>query len=106
MEFSRRAFFKSIIPKIETSSSMEKTPETVILGHVTAFPANSSTKIQLYKDDFLIESYPEGLRLKKLSTNENLKLSLSSAGLLQAHIQEIWPENSVLSIFTGEIYNL
>ena len=105
MDVSRRGFFKSIIPQTE-----RETPDTnqniITLGHLTFFPVHSSTKIKLMNTELSVESLPEGIRLRDPLTDKNLKLSLSANGLIQAHTSEFWPATAVLSIFTGEIYNI
>lgn len=106
MNASRRDFFKSIIPKTERNKAVGSDRAVITLGHLTVFPVHSVTKIKLMETEFLVESLPEGIRIRDLFTNENLKLSLSSNGLIQAHINEFWPPRAVLSIFTGEIYNI
>lgn len=104
MDVSRRDFFKSIIPKAEQKNSVEAEQSIFILGHLNAFPVHSATKVNLMEKELLMESLPEGLRLKDPQTNNNLKLSLSTSGLIQAHTNEFWPPAAVLSILTGEIY--
>lgn len=106
MDTSRRDFFKSMIPKTLPKKSIGTDRSVVTLGHMTVFPVHSSTKVKLMETEFLVESLPEGLRLRETSTNKNVKLSLSKNGLIQAHLNELWPPMAVLSIFTGEIYNL
>ncbi|NJM09468.1 MAG: hypothetical protein HC883_00775 [Bdellovibrionaceae bacterium] len=106
MDVSRRDFFKSIIPKAEQNKSVAYDRDVITLGHLTLFPVRSSTKVKLMGAEFLVESLPEGIRLRSLITNRNLKLSLNSGGLIQAHINEFWQPTAVLSIFTGEIYNI
>lgn len=106
MDLSRREFFKSIIPKVNQRRLADTNISVVTLGHLAVFPVYSSTKIKLVDDEYLVESLPEGIRLRNLITHENLKLSLSSNGLIQAHLNEFWPSTAVLSIFTGEIYNI
>ncbi len=106
MDASKRDFFKSMIPKTQPKKSVETHRSVVTLGHMTVFPVHSSTKVKLMETEFLVESLPEGLRLRETSTNKNVKLSLSMNGLIHAHLNEFWPQAAVLSIFTGEIYNI
>ncbi len=109
---SRRNFFRSILPsgKIRKEVSQGKDSchkeETLTLGHLAVFPVHSKTKVKLNELEFLVESLPEGVRLRDEEANKNFKLSLNSSGLLQAHLNEEWPASAVLSIFTGEIYNI
>jgi hypothetical protein len=106
MDHSRREFFKAIVPKTAQIKSGCGGSSIVTLGHLAIFPVHSSTKIRLFDDEFVVESLPEGIRLQNILTNQNLKLSLNNHGLIQAHLNELWPATAVLSIFTGEIYNI
>ncbi len=103
MESSRREFFKSILPRTKSfREAVDDHPWT--LGHLTVFPVQSKTKIKIKETQLIVESLPEGIRLRDEVSNKYFKLSLSSKGLLQAHLNEEWPETAVLSLFTGEIY--
>lgn len=106
---SRRDFLKNIIPTInfyEIASEIDDVKDTFILGHLTIFPVNSKTKIKLKEKELTVESLPEGICVYDELRKENLKLSLSDNGLLQIHLHERWPASTVLSIITGEMYNI
>jgi hypothetical protein len=105
-DLSRRNFFKALVPTVGKTRSTKEHSIVVTLGHLAAFPVYSSTRVNLQNNDFILESLPEGIRLKNQTTNEFVRLTLNSNGLLQAHLNEPWPSTAVLSIFTGEIYNL
>lgn len=106
MDTAKRGFFKSLIPNVNSGKSPQGTASIVTLGHLAVFPVNSSIKVKLMEREFLAESLPEGIRLKSLITNENIKLTIGDDGLIQAHLNEFWPATAVLSIFTGGIYNI
>lgn len=106
MDVSRRDFFKSIIPRVDPKESIETNRNILILGHLTIFPVHSSRAIKLMETELVVESLPEGIRLRDILANENIKLSLNSSGLIQAHLNEFWPPTAVLSVLTGEIYNI
>lgn len=106
MDNARREFLKSIVPKVAQTKSSDMRPRIVTLGHLAAFPVHSSTKMRLFEEEFVVESLPQGIRLLNVLTNQNLKLSLNNHGQVQAHLTEFWPATAVLSIFTGEIYNI
>lgn len=106
MDPSRREFFKAFAPKVTQVKSESRNLSPLTLGHLAVFPVHSLTKIKLFEDEFIVESLPEGIRLKNILTDQNFKLSLNSHGLVQAHLNEPWPASAVLSIFTGEIYNI
>ncbi|MBK9294781.1 MAG: hypothetical protein IPM57_10135 [Oligoflexia bacterium] len=103
---SRRDFFRTIISKVKVNKTNVVNEDVLILGHLAVFPVYSTTKINLKGRDLIVESLPEGVRLREVNGNINFKLSLSGSGLLQAHLNEVWPSAAVLSIFTGEIYNI
>ncbi len=103
---SRREFFRAIIPKGKFQQETSCGEEILTLGHLAVFPVHSKTKVKLKGLELLIESLPEGVRLRDEEANKSFRLSLSNSGLLQAHLNEEWPSSAVLSIFTGEIYNI
>ncbi len=106
MDYSRREFLMSFVPKIDQVSSAKiNCPSIIAVGQIASFPVSSTTKIKLSEDDFIVESLPEGIRLVNTKSGQAFKLSLLN-GLVQAHLNEPWPDTAVLSILTGEIYNI
>lgn len=101
---SRREFFKAIIPKEKPIKKISDDEDILTFGHLLNFPVHSMTKIKLQEKDFVVESLPEGVRLRQEQTHRIFKLSLSNSGLLRAHLNEEWPASGILSLFTGEIY--
>ena len=118
-EMSRRNFFSSFISKFAVQNNatdyVEKksdcdvthnTMQTVVLGPISLFPVNTNSKINLLNQSFILHSFPEGIRLCDEINKSVTKLSLGPDGQLYAHIGEHWSDSPVLSLFTGEIYNI
>ena len=105
-DLTRRNFFKALLPTVGKNRSTKEHSMVVTIGHLATFPVYTSTHVNIENGEFILESLPEGLRLKNQTTNEIVRLTLNSNGLIQAHLNEPWPSTAVLSIFTGEIYNL
>ncbi|NJL26051.1 MAG: hypothetical protein HC902_13380 [Calothrix sp. SM1_5_4] len=107
MNHGRRAFFQSLIPgEYRRKSVMREPPPLIVVGAVSDFPVGSETKIGLPQGEFVVRSLPEGLQFIRVKTNESLRLSLGSDGRVRAHLNEKWPHGAVLSMFSGEIYNI
>lgn len=103
---SRREFFKNLVPKQLEFADSTKDKKIITIGHFAAFSVHTKARIKIQNLDLTVEFLPEGIRLRSEDANKNFRLSLSANGLLQAHLSEEWPETAVLSIFTGEIYNI
>ncbi len=103
---SRRDFFKALVPSRINSVENSNDQDVITLGHLAAFSVHTNAKIKIKNLILTVESLPEGIRLRSEDKNKNFKLSLNNNGLLQAHLSEEWPETAVLSIFTGDIYNI
>jgi hypothetical protein len=73
---------------------------------LAAFSLHTKTTIKINNLELTVETLPEGIRLRSEDANKNFKLSLSNNGLLHAHLGDEWPDTAVLSILTGEIYNI
>ena len=102
MSFSRRDFFLKILPKGESASS--ELPKSFDLGPLATFPVHSATEIKLQREDFIVQSQSEGLKLIHKNSGKSFCLQLGSNGHLIADIGQNWPDNAVLSVFSGEIY--
>lgn len=103
---SRRDFFKNLVPKRLDLAESPQDKNIITIGHLAAFSVHTEAKIKINNFEMTVESLPEGIRLRSGDTNKNFKLSLSNNGHLLAHLSEEWPETAVLSILTGEIYNI
>lgn len=109
----RRNFFKAFVPTLSADKRShsdkqcrDKMPETLTLGPLSIFPLNSCTQFSLFEQRYELESLPEGLRFTNLNSKQNLALTLENNGQLVAHLSQVWPANSVLSIMTGEQYTI
>lgn len=113
-EMSRRNFFSSLLPQINlTDQDSDQNPtlsqnvlQTAVLGPVSLFPVHTVCKINLFNQNYVLHSLPEGIQLFDEKSKVITRLSLGSDGQLYAHLGEHWPDNSVLSLFTGDIYNI
>lgn len=118
-EISRRNFFTSLLPKFKGQENIVGTineeprlsfsrdvVQTVVLGPVSLFPVHTTCKMNLLNENFILQSFPEGIQLFDEKNKAVTKLSLGSDGQLHAHLGEHWPDNAVLSLFTGDIYNI
>lgn len=103
---SRRAFLKAIVPGAKVRQEPQQAEEILTLGSLAVFPVHSKTKIKLKNFELTVEVLPEGVRLRDEDANKAFRLSLNGSGLLQAHLGEEWPTTAVLSLFTGDIYNI
>ena len=103
IDASRRRLFRSFFPGARKTDC--STQEILVLGPLTDFPVHSTKKFKSQELNLVLESRPDGLRIREESGGKSFRISIGSGGLLQAHLGESWPATAVLSIFTGEIYN-
>lgn len=106
MNLSRRAFFQSMLPKSKSDRNIAQRSFDIQLGHLSIFPVNTETQIRIEERDLLVKSLPEGIQLVDVFSEKHLRLSLDLQGYIIARMNEFWPSNAVLSIFSGEIYFL
>lgn len=106
MDQSRRRFFKTILLRKKNEKQTADGEVLLILGSLAAFPVNTIKKMKFAKANLVIESLPEGLRVREESGGKNYKVSVGFDGLLRAHMNEEWPESAIFSLSTGEIYNI
>ncbi len=105
MSLSRREFLKGFVPKLKEE---EKAPQQEIynLGRVGSFPVGTETVIKLGDKKFLMKSLAQGLQLLNLETHQIQDISMGADGSIITNINKTWPEESVLSFFSGQIYRL
>ncbi|MCC6278907.1 MAG: hypothetical protein IT289_13420 [Oligoflexia bacterium] len=106
MNSSRRRFLQSALPRFRAPMRTVYQNNLVKLGKLNDFPVNSQTEIKIFDIDFIIKSLPQGLQLLNKAESQGVCLSLDSEGQITADMSQSWPSNAVLSIFSGELYNL
>lgn len=104
-DLSRRNFFRRFFPTIDARAGRQLESESVCLGGVGGFPVGANTEIRWRGRTYFLTSEPEGFRIQSADGGTFFGLLLSK-GQIFFRPQERWPKQAVLSVITGEKYNV
>lgn len=108
---SRREFFRTLVPDALNSavqtdaSNMSGAEEKVLLGSLSDFPVGTEAKFQWKEGSVCLRSEAEGFRIQD-ENGDTFYALLLDKGRIFFCPHERCSAHAVLSVMTGEMYNM